>query len=245
MKFLILFAIFIILIILIRNNKNILISKNYYTIEETYPFLENINKNRELYLKEIKNIINIDNIDNSKNINWIDWVEKDLYKTHNKNGDWTIFPFYGFGIWHTENCSLCPELTKFIKSIPNLKIALLSRMGPNTILTEHQGWSHHSNYVLRCHFGFIIPDNCFISVGYYDDKKNIKREVKNYKENEWIIFDDSRFHYTGNKSYKDRIVLILDIDRPAGAAKGVADKGETKELIDLINSMKKQFGKAI
>ena len=110
-------------------------------------------------------------------------------------------------------------------------------MTPGTKLTEHRGWASHSNHVLRCHFSFIIPDNCYLSVGDFSGK-NIKREVKKYKKNKWIIFDDSKLHYSWNNGKTDRIVLILDIERPKNVEKGKAIKGETKELIDLINSFK-------
>jgi aspartyl/asparaginyl beta-hydroxylase (cupin superfamily) len=227
--------IIILIIILIifyfyQNNKKL--DKRYYTVDETYPFLNNIYKNLDVYKDEINSL--------KKDPKWVDWVEKDLYKVKS-DGDWKIFPFCGFGIWVESNCQRCPKLYKFLKSIPNLKIAILSKMTPGTNLTEHQGWAHHSNYVLRCHFGFDIPDNCFLSVG--DLKKDNKgekivREVKKYKQDEWIIFDDSKLHYSWNNGDKERLVLILDIERPKNVEKGKALVGETKELADLIKSFK-------
>jgi aspartyl/asparaginyl beta-hydroxylase (cupin superfamily) len=233
MILLVLFLIIISIIYFYYNNYKLL-DKNFYNLEETFPYLKNINKKLDIYKKEINNL--------TKN-NWIDWVEKDLYKRETPDGDWKIIPFFGFNIWVDDNCNKCPELYKFLKSIPNLKIALLSRMGPNTVLSEHKGWANHSNFVLRCHFGFDIPDNCHVSVGDYEKGKehideNIKREVKKYKQDKWIIFDDSKFHYTWNHSNKDRIVLILDIERPKNVKIGKAEKGDTKELKELIEKFK-------
>ena len=173
--------------------------------------MNKIYDNLDIYKSEINKLTNE---------TWLDWVEKNLYKTNTNNGDWKIIPFYGFNIWIDDNCNKCPELTKFLKSIPNLKTASLSKLGPNTILTEHQGYASHSNFILRCHFGLDIPDNCFISVGDYEKDKlkiseNIIREVKKYKQGKWIIFDDSKFHYTSNNNKnKNRIVLLIDIERP-------------------------------
>lgn len=210
------------------------LDKNFYTLEETYPFLDKIYEKLNIYKNEINNLTND---------KWMDWVEKNLYKRETKDGDWKIIPFCGFDIWVDENCNKCPELYKFLKSIPNLKIAILSKMGPNTILSEHKGWANHSNHVLRCHFGLDIPNNCFISVGDYEKGKpeidqNILREVKHYEQDKWIVFDDSKFHYSWNKSTKDRIVLILDIERPPNVKKGKAIKGDTHELLELIKKFK-------
>lgn len=229
-KIIILLIIFFILIYIYRSSKRNLLSKNFYTVEETFPHLNKIYDNLDIYKREINNVI--------KDKSWINWVEKDLYNSKD-NMDWKIFPFCGFNIWAEENCKKCPELTKFIKSIPGLKVAILSKMTPGTKLTEHRGWASHSNYVLRCHFNFIIPENCFISVGDSSgNSENIVREVKKYKKDKWIIFDDSRLHYTWNNGNSDRIVLILDIERPKNIKSGTAKKGETKELIELLNSFK-------
>lgn len=228
MKNIIFFIILLIVLYFAYTKK--MLDKKFYTVEETYPFLNKIYNNLEIYKSEI---------DNLKKDKWIDWVEKDLYKRETEDGDWKIIPFYGFNIWVDENCEKCPSLYKFLKSIPNLKIAVLSKMGPNTVLSEHRGWANHSNFVLRCHFGLEIPDdNCYISVGDYE-KGNIVRETKKYKQNKWIVFDDSKLHYTWNKSDKDRIVLILDIERPSNVKKGNAIKGDTKELLELIEKFKK------
>ncbi len=223
------YVILILLILCFFLLKSKKLNKNYYTVKETYPFLNKIYDNLNNYKKEVNNIVN--------NKNWFNWVEKDLYEGNTKTSDWKILPFYGFNIWVKDNCDLCPELTKFIKSIPGLKTAILSKMGPDTVLTEHRGWGHHSNKVLRCHFGFDIPNNCFVSVGDYEGNK-IKREVKQHEQDKWLIFDDSKFHFTYNKSNKNRIVLIIDIDRPNNVKEGTSKAGDTKELTELINAFK-------
>ena len=234
--FLIIICLFLIFVYFYKSN-NKLLNKNFYKINETFPFLNKIYDNLDIYQEEINKVVN----DKS----WINWVEKDLYDIKEKM-DWKIFPFCGFNTWAEENCNKCPQLTTFLKTIPGLKIAILSKMSPGTKLTEHRGWANHSNHVLRCHFNFIIPDNCFLSVGDYkktsiqipENIKNIIREVKKYKKNKWLIFDDSKLHYSWNNGKSDRIVLILDIERPKNVMTGTATKGETKELTDLINSFK-------
>lgn len=219
--------ILIICIICVTNRKRLL-EKNYYEIDETFPVLNNIHNNLDIFQSEVNNIVD-DTL-------WLDWVEKNLY-----NKDWKIFPLCGFNIWVEDNCKKCPELTKFLKSIPNLKVAILSKLKAGTKLNEHRGWGNHSNHVLRCHFGFKIPKKCYISVGAKDTNNNIIREVKKYKKNKWIIFDDSRHHFTWNFGDDDRIVLILDIERPQNVKVGNSEVGDTKELTELINSFRNKF----
>ncbi len=207
---LILFVVICIVVYIVMNRK---LDKNYYDVSEIEPHLDQIYPKMNIYKDEINKIKN--------NPTWFSWVEKSLYD----KGEWKVIPFCGFGIWDKQNCDLCPELTRFLKSIPNLKLAILSRLGAKTKLNEHCGWANHANNVLRCHFGFEIPDGCYLSVN---------KEIRKYKQDKWIIFDDSRPHFSHNQSGNDRIVLLLDIARPKNVVQGNAVKGDSNELVELI-----------
>ena len=190
------------------------ISKNYYTVDEVCGYLNNIHTN----IDEIKN-----EVSGITNNYWTDWPEKELYDSNTSR--WNIYPFTAFNVMVDANCKQCPRLWDFIKNIPGLKLATLSRLGPGTKLNQHMGWGNHSNYVIRCHFGLSVPDGCYMSV---DD------EIKLHKNNEWMIFDDSKNHYAHNPTNTDRIILIVDIVRPPHIRQGTSDVGDTKELIDII-----------
>ena len=111
-------------------------------------------------------------------------------------------------IWIKKNCNECPTIVKFLKTIPNLKLATLSKMDPYVSLTPHKGWAEHSNNVIRCHFGLIVPKKkCYISVT--DEHSN--EEIQYLENNKWTLFDDSKTHYSNNTSNENRIVLIIDI----------------------------------
>ena len=125
----------------------------YNTNHIDLKFLDNINKFSNNIYNETMNI----------NSNWIDWPEKQLYNNNNKDS-WKIFPFYGFDKWIDKNCKRCPTIYNFIKTIPNLKLATLSKLSSKTKLNPHRGWGSHSNFVLRCHYGIIVPDKCYVSV---------------------------------------------------------------------------------
>ena len=62
--------ILIICIICVTNRKRLL-EKNYYEIDETFPVLNNIHNNLDIFQSEVNNIVD-DTL-------WLDWVEKNLY----------------------------------------------------------------------------------------------------------------------------------------------------------------------
>lgn len=215
-----------------------------------FVYTKKINKNKLFYdVNEIdKNLIHIDIIkenilhevmslqENTTNTNnWKEWPEKYLYCDSSPDS-WKIFPFFAFGIWVSDNCNKCPYIYDYIKNIPKLKLATLSKLKPKTKLNIHQGWASHSNHVIRCHYGIVVPDNlCYI---YVQDNTTGKNQKKYHKNFEWLVFDDSKLHYASNESEIERIVLILDIERPTDIEIGKSDIGDSKELIEIINSFK-------
>jgi len=206
-----------------------ILNDKFYNYKDVNPSLENINANKVVILNEIHN--------NLSNVEWIDWPEKHLYDNDCVNGNWKIIPFYGFGIWCKKPCSKFPKLVDFLKSVPGLRIALISKLNPKTKLLPHCGWGNHSNNVLRCHYGIFLPKDktqSYVSVS--DDGK--KEEIQFHKLHDWIVFDDSKIHYAENKSDEERVVLIVDVERPSHIKKGLSVGEETDELLEVINKMK-------
>jgi aspartyl/asparaginyl beta-hydroxylase (cupin superfamily) len=132
-------------------------------------------------------------------------------------------------------------------------------------LNPHKGWGRHSNYVIRCHYGLLVPEGCYISVSNRDkpplfkkektkskasgesfgffkskvyDEFDRKEEIRFHKQFQWLCFDDSKTHYAENTSNSDRIVLLLDIERPLNIAVGKSIEGDTEELTAIINYYK-------
>ena len=194
----------------------------FYNWIDFYPHLSYIKENKEQIIKELKN-----------NKIWFPWPEKNLYiKSHYK---WDIIPLlYTFPAnnenrktWIHDTCNLFPKTVEILKKLPNIKTALFSKMGPYTIIDSHQGWGELSNYVLRCHIPIYIPEKnkCGISVGGI---------LKFHSNSEIICFDDSKIHNAFNFSHLERIVLILDFERPEGILHGKAPFGKTKELTNFM-----------
>lgn len=228
-------------------------AKRFYDVEEVCPELVDIP--RDKIMNELMPLYADE---------WIDWPEKKLWDAGVTGAKWTVFPFIAFGRKVRRNCERAPELMKFINNIDEkygVSIAILSRLGPGMKLVPHQGWGAHSNTVLRCHYGLVIPSGeCTIKVadckcectnegGYgredpHEDSKNIKckkncyngyvYESRRHNAGKWIIFDDSKLHMAENASDGDRIVLIMDILRPDWIPPGTSMAADTTELKNLL-----------
>jgi len=204
-------------------------SDNGFFKPDIFPELESIHDMRDDIMVEVDEVLkNPQNLEN--------WPEKDLYE----EGEWKIFPFYAFDTWVEDNCRKMPTLTKFIKSIPNLRIALLSKLSPGIKLKPHRGWKDHSNNVLRCHYGLIVPDGCYIAVDTSHETDPSKINKQYHKNDEWLVFDDSETHFAENTSDEERLVLIVDIERPSHIPKGTSTLGDTKELTNIVDYYKKR-----
>ena len=185
----------------------------FYDYKKIYPELSLLKGNNNLILKEIQQI----------ETQWNKWPEQYLYQ---KNMQWDIIPFLGFGKFIDENIKRYPHTYSLISKINGVQTALLSKLGQKTILNKHQGWGQLSNRVLRVHYGIDVPENCFIGV---------ENEKEKLETDKIVVFDDSKEHWAENNSNKSRIVLILDIERPSYIENGVAPMHYSEELIKYIN----------
>jgi len=194
----------------------------FYNWKELFPSLTIIQDN----------ICNIKKELNSNNY-WIPWPEKNLYD--NKRYKWDVIPLlYTFPScdvskqkWIQKNCDLFPNTVNLLKNIPNIRTALFSKMGSQTVIDPHTGWGELSNYVLRCHIPIYIPkeNTCGLTVS------NI---LKYHSSKEIMCFDDSKIHSAFNFSNSERIVLIIDLLRPNGIEMGDSSFGKTQELNNFM-----------
>ena len=201
---------------------------NFYDWKEVYPVeLKKINDNIEVIAAEALQVAQRP---------WIPWPEDAL--NSGSAGDWTVYPFLrtfpaldeSRSAWISSTSTFCPKTVELLKTIPNLKTALFSRMAGNTALTPHTGWCDLANYVLRVHVCLHIPaepECCGLCV---------EDEVEFHEPGKILVFGDSKCHKAFNSSDKERIVLILDILRPIDIALGTCVGGHTSDLDGLISS---------
>jgi aspartate beta-hydroxylase len=79
---------------------------------------------------------------------------------------------------------------------------LFSRLAPSARIPPHHGVM---NARLVCHLPLIVPPGCGFKVG---------GEVREWREGELLVFDDTVEHEAWNDGTSDRIILIFDVWRP-------------------------------
>ena len=232
-KIIFLLIIILLICLIVLNNYYIKLDQSFYDYKKVYPELESINKFKNQINIEIKNLI-----ENQ----WIEWPEKYLYNINNKanlDDSWKIIPLYGFGIWCNQYVDRLPSIFTFLKGLKGLKLAIISKLKPFTKLEPHQGWGFHSNNVLRCHYGLILSDNLSDSwIGVMDSYDSTNYLKVSHKLNDWIIFDDSKTHFAVNNTDQERIVLIIDMQRPSFVKNGKSKNNCTKELYEIVTKFK-------
>jgi hypothetical protein len=194
---------------------------NYFDWKLHFPEIAELVKNVDIVREEMRALKD-----------WRPWPETNLYSARK---EWNVFPFlHTFPAtdeskitWVPHFCHQCPKTTAMLKKIRGIRTALLSRMGPGTVLAAHRGWADLSNHVLRLHLALEVPEGNACGLW-------VRGEKQFHKEGEVLCFDDSKLHKAFNLSDKQRTVLIFDIVRPDSLPLGTAKKGHTDQLDDFI-----------
>lgn len=165
-------------------------------------------------------------------------------------------------------CAYCPKTTALLKQIPNIRTALFSRLGSGTKLNPHTGWEDLANHVLRCHVSLVVPEGqcCGLRVDgveefhaegniiVFDDSKThlaFNRDKNapvssgsDDEDEDEDEEDEDKEDETGetvtvtDRDKTDRIVLIIDIMRPAHVPLGNVGGGHTPELDQFISQFR-------
>ncbi len=122
-----------------------------------------------------------------------------------RGDNWKTFILFGFGYKAERNCARCPETTRALEAIPNLRTAFFSILSPGYHIPRHRGVTKG---VIRCHLALIVPEareKCWIRI---EDQRVI------WQEGRALVFDDTFDHEVLNDTPDRRVVLLLDVDRP-------------------------------
>jgi len=119
--------------------------------------------------------------------------------------NWRTFFLYGFGTPFVKNSRQAPETTRLIKHAEKLQTAWFSILAPGYHIPHHRGVTKG---ILRYHLGLIIPkdhEKCRIRVG---------EEIRPWRQGEGFVIDDTFDHEVWNDTADERVILIVDFDRP-------------------------------
>jgi len=119
--------------------------------------------------------------------------------------NWRTFFLYGFGTPFAKNSRQAPETTRLIEHAEKLQTAWFSILAPGYHIPHHRGVTKG---ILRYHLGLIIPkdhEKCRIRVG---------EEIRPWRQGQGFVIDDTFDHEVWNDTPEERVILIVDFDRP-------------------------------
>lgn len=182
---------------------------------------------------------------------WTAWPEQQHYRAASSlaaaededetNGSglapWNVFPlchcFPANDVtqrqWIAVTAAHVPGTVQLLQTLvgDTLRTALYSRLDPDSVLEAHTGWADLANHVYRVHVPVDIPSGH--ACGTWVDGC-----VTLHSSGELLVFDDSKTHRAFNYSLHSRVVLILDLERPAHLPPGTATGGHSEELDSFI-----------
>lgn len=118
---------------------------------------------------------------------------------------WKSFFFEGYGFKSKKNREKCPQTAQLLDTIPGLIVAFFSIMDGDTHVPRHRGLT---KAWLNCHLPLILPTNsgrCEMQVG---------EQTVQWREGEWLVFDETYPHEVWNDTGQTRVVLMLQVRRP-------------------------------
>lgn len=145
------------------------------------------------------------------------------------NPNWGAFFLIKDGAVVPDNAALCPRTLAALSQVPLCTIdnrtpsVLFSLLRPGTRIPPHNGFT---NARLVCHLPLIVPPNCALRVG---------NQIREWREGEIVLFDDSIEHEAWNSSALPRIVLIFDVWRPELSLQERALVAATLKAIDQFD----------
>jgi len=125
------------------------------------------------------------------------WVQREMY-----GEGWSVYGLVAFGHRLDAALARCPATAAALAGVPALTTAGFSRLLPGAHILPHTGWV---TTVYRGQLGLVVPDGCALRVG--DD-------VREWREGEALVFDDTVVHEAWNRSSAPRTVLLFDFTRP-------------------------------
>jgi aspartyl/asparaginyl beta-hydroxylase (cupin superfamily) len=138
---------------------------------------------------------------------------------------WRSINFVTYRHWYRRNCARFPRTVAFLRTIPYLTSAFVNLLEPGASLPAHNG---DTNATYRCHLGLIVPsesvDACGLAVG---------GERTAWREGHAFAFNEAFSHFVWNRTDRDRVIMVVDVMRPAYRPRGIALCGDVLAAMAL------------
>ncbi len=164
-----------------------------------FPFLDQFEERWEEILGEARDVLEY-----REHIPGFQEVSPDQKRIATEKNWRTLF-LYGFGNRVEGNCRQMPKTAEMIGRVPHIHTAWLSILAPGYHIPPHRGVTKG---IMRAHLGLIVPeerDKCWIRVG---------DERRSWEPGKIFVIDDTYEHEVRNDTDEERVVLLLDFNRP-------------------------------
>jgi beta-hydroxylase len=122
-----------------------------------------------------------------------------------EDGTWDAFVLCHNGGWVADNLARFPVTAAWLRGLDGLRAATFSVLGPGARIPPHRGVN---NGVLRSHLGVVVPGGTGAGV------LEVGACQVAWEEGRAFAFDDSYVHAARNDASTERVVLMLETDRP-------------------------------
>lgn len=122
-----------------------------------------------------------------------------------EDDSWRSFFLIGYGVEVPENMARAPRTAELVAVIPGLNSAFFSILAPGAHISRHTGVT---KAFLTAHLGVVVPEK------WRDCKMQVDDQDLNWREGEWVVFDDTYEHEVWNDTDQPRIVLLCQFARP-------------------------------
>lgn len=119
--------------------------------------------------------------------------------------NWQCMFLWGYGLRVEANCARAPKTASIVEKIPGMQSALFSIHAPGLHIPRHKGVTKS---MLTCHLGLRVPskrENC---------RMQVADETLLWQEGRTLVFDDVYPHEVWNDTDEDRIILLVQFNRP-------------------------------
>jgi hypothetical protein len=138
---------------------------------------------------------------------------------------WRSINFLTYRHWYRENCVHFPRTVAFVRSIPHVTSAFINLLEPGAELPAHNG---DTNTTYRCHIGLIVPSESATECGLA-----VRDDRVGWREGHAFAFNEAYRHWVWNRTDRDRVIMVLDVMKPAYRARGIAICGDVLAAMTL------------
>jgi aspartyl/asparaginyl beta-hydroxylase (cupin superfamily) len=173
-----------------------------------FPWLERLEAATPVIQRELKAILASPDPGLSPYIEMPAGTPDNLWSELDKSPNWSALHLWRDGERIDAVCERAPETAELVESLPIARIpgrapaVFFSILKAGKRIPPHTGVTNIRSIV---HLGLVVPPGCGFRVG---------NEVRQWREGEAFVFDDTIEHEAWNESEEDRAVLILDCWNP-------------------------------